>query len=206
MGINFLIIKNKMTDRYQKKYRHYTFQGKNKDEEIVLLLRRHWIRMIVFFLPVIFFLLGIIILWILTPLVIDLTAIDSGKQIFHLILSVLFLFWWLIVFITWVDYYLDVWIITTRRIINIEQIGLFRREVSELRHSRIQDVTTEVKGFFATLLKYGFVYVQTAGTKERFVFKNVPRPVFVRNIIMKLQKKAYLDRQIKEGQILRGKL
>ena len=36
---------------------------------------------------------------------------------------------------------------------------------------KIQDVTSQVQGVIPTLFRYGYVYVQTAGEKERFVFK-----------------------------------
>jgi hypothetical protein len=113
---------------------------------------------------------------------------------------------WLILFVVWIDYYLDVWIVTTKRIVNIEQVGLFNRQISELEHSKIQDVTSEVKGFLPTFFQYGYVYVQTAAEKARFTFKQIPDPVWVRNIIMQLQKYAELQSKRREGEILRGKV
>lgn len=115
------------------------------------------------------------------------------------------MFLWLGLFISWIDYYLDIWIVTDQRIVNIEQIGLFRREVSELEHGKIQDVTSEVKGIIPTLFKFGDIYVQTAGEKERFVFKQIVDPVRVRNIIMQLRKQATFQEKKLEGEILRGK-
>ena len=38
----------------------------------------------------------------------------------------------------------------------------------------MQDITSDVEGFWATLLDYGDVHIQTAGEKERFVFKQIP--------------------------------
>jgi uncharacterized membrane protein YdbT with pleckstrin-like domain len=59
---------------------------------------------------------------------------------------------WIYGFMIWIDYYFDIWIITSERIINIEQKGMFTRKVSELRFQKIQDVTTEVIGFLPTIL------------------------------------------------------
>lgn len=83
----------------------------------------------------------------------------------------------------WVDTYLDVWTITNKRIINREQKGLFNRLVSELELYQIQDVAVEQKGFLATFLNYGYLYIQTAATKERFIFKDIAEPVKISRMI-----------------------
>src|SRR3989338_5121724 len=59
---------------------------------------------------------------------------------------------WNIAFIFWTDYYLDMWILTDKRLIDVEQKGLFAREVSSLRLDRIQDIKMEVSGFIPTLV------------------------------------------------------
>lgn len=41
-------------------------------------------------------------------------------------------------------------------------------------------------GAIPTILKYGDVFVQTAGSKEHFFFHEVPDPDLVRDIIIKL--------------------
>ena len=106
-----------------------------------------------------------------------------------LLTSVYYLFVWIFAFFSFVDYYLDVWIITDKRIIDIEQQGYFSRVISEHRLYQVQDASSEVKGVFATVLKFGTLYVQTAGTKQRFVFEEIPDPDGVRNLIIKLSEK-----------------
>ena len=109
--------------------------------------------------------------------------------------SVYYLYLWLFAFHSFVDYYLDVWIVTNYRIINIEQHGLFARTVSEQELSRIQDVTSELKGFFSTMLDFGTVYIQTAGEKVRFVFKQIPDPYGVSREITKLAEQSRQEHQ-----------
>jgi uncharacterized membrane protein YdbT with pleckstrin-like domain len=84
------------------------------------------------------------------------------------------------------DYYLDTWIVTNERIINIEQKGLFSRIVSELHLNQVQDVTSETHGIVATFLSYGDVHIQTAGARERFNFKQIDNPEKIKQIITKL--------------------
>lgn len=96
----------------------------------------------------------------------------------------------LLAFYIWMDNYLDVWTITTHRIISRLQNGLFNRTVSELELYRVQDVSVEQKGFLPTMLNYGDLYIQTAGATERFVLKNVGDPVKIARIIQRLDEDA----------------
>jgi len=91
--------------------------------------------------------------------------------------------------VIWFDYYLDIWIITTNRIVNVEQKGLFSRQVSELKFHHIQDVSTDVKGFFPTLLNFGDVTVQTAAEQSHFIFRSVGNPYKIKSDIMHHVKK-----------------
>jgi hypothetical protein len=100
--------------------------------------------------------------------------------------SIYYLFMWALFFLSFIDYYLDVWIITNRRIIDMEQNGLFSRTVSEEKIEMVQDITSEVKGFFPTVFSYGNVFIQTAGKLERFHFEQVPHPEAIRDLIIKL--------------------
>ena len=109
-------------------------------------------------------------------------------------------------FLIWIDYYFDVWIVTERRIINIEQKGLFSRVVSELELEKIQDITTDVKGVIPTFLNFGDLHVQTAAEKERFLFRDIPDPYDVKNLIMNLQKKSESEEEEQFGKMLERKI
>jgi hypothetical protein len=191
---------------YQHPYKNYTFKGKRKDEEIILLLRRHWVIFVFKFIPFLFLLLFLIFLRFFLRGSFGVVQVDLDWQVINLIEIFLYIFLWLSIFVVWINYYLDVWIVTDKRIVNIEQIALFQRSVSELEHSKIQDITSEIHGILPTLFRYGYIYIQTAGETQRFVFKQVPNPVKTRNIIMKLQKKAIMREKKKEKAIMEGKM
>ncbi len=183
------ILKNK------RKYRNYEFKDKKRNEDIIMVLRRHWLTFFFQFMPII---ISVVLLVLGHFLIIEFMPemlAGEGENILFFAESLVAMIIWLIAFIFWIDYYFDVWIITDRRIIDIEQLGLFRRNVSELEHSKVQDVTTEIHGILPTLLKYGFVYVQTAGKKTRFIFKQVPRPMMVRKMILNLQQKVIHEKE-----------
>ena len=83
-------------------------------------------------------------------------------------------------------FYLDMWVITNDRIIDVEQLGLFSRTISELDLFRIQDVTTDVHGIFATLFKYGTVTIKTASSNINIVFYDIAHPNKIREELIQL--------------------
>jgi hypothetical protein len=178
------IIKNR------RKYQDYEFKDKKRNEDIIMVLRRHWLTFIIKFMPIIAGIFFIALVHFFVTEYMPEIILGEGKNLLLFFESFMAMFLWLLAFIFWIDYYFDVWIITDSRIIDIEQLGLFKRNVSELEYGKVQDVTTEIHGMLPTLLKYGFVYVQTAGKKTRFIFKQVPNPMIVRSVIIKLQHRA----------------
>ena len=170
----------------------HNLPNKLSGEKIIQVLRRD---IFILFKKVLLFVLLIILPAIIFYAVIvsanpDLLTGEISWPLIMLLSSFYYLFIWLFFFFSFIDYYLDVWIITDERIIDIQQRGFFSRVISEQRLYRIQDVTSEAHGFFTTILKYGNVYIQTAGAKQRFLFQEVPEPEKVRNTIIKLAEKS----------------
>ncbi|MFA7308799.1 MAG: hypothetical protein WC045_01875 [Patescibacteria group bacterium] len=92
---------------------------------------------------------------------------------------------------SWLDYYLDIFVITNRQILDIEQIILFGRKISETNFQQIQDVTSKVKGLINTLLDIGTVFIETAGEKENFSFEDVQHPTFIASTILEIQQQQW---------------
>lgn len=123
--------------------------------------------------------------------------------------SAYYLWVWLFFFSTFVDFYLDAWIVTNDRILNIEQKGLFNRTVSELDLLNIQDITSEVHGVLPFFFGYGNVQIQTAAEQGRFVFEQIPNPEGVRKRLLTLveeeqKKMRSVNRKAEELQDLRS--
>jgi uncharacterized membrane protein YdbT with pleckstrin-like domain len=173
-----------------------------KNEKIIKIIHRHWFDVFQQFLIVGLFIAvlfgGIFILPSVFP--------DTQGGYFSLLLTffetTFAIIIWIYTFLIWIDYYFDVWIITSERVVNIEQRGLFVRQVSELKYNKIQDVTVDVGGFFPTILNYGDVHIQTAGEAERFFFRQVPDPYGIKNLVMDLQKSHENERVNELGQII----
>jgi len=185
-------------------YEEISFPGKREGEIIILFLRRHWF---IFFMRLLFIIVSVAGLVIIYYLFLLLNANFQESEYYNLLLfgeSLVTLFIWNFFFILWLDYYLDAWIVTNERIINIEQRGFFVRNISELKLTKIQDVTSEIIGVIPTLLNYGNICVQTAGEKERFVFYQIPHPNRVKNAIVQLQEKERRTEERELGEMIRG--
>ncbi len=175
------------------------------NERVALFLRRHWIALVPVFaglvlltgFPVILAIVfsDLVSRWLQDPLIGPLVTV---------IASIYFLAIWLFMSVQITDYFLDTWIVTTERIIDIEQHGLFNRTASELDLAAVQDTTAEIHGILQTVLTYGDVYVQTAGEKERFNFRGIDNPEQVKELIAKLVEE---DKQrIRENGEVKGKI
>lgn len=97
---------------------------------------------------------------------------------------------WTFFFIEWTDYYLDIWIITNKRIIDVEQKGFFHREVTSFNYNQIQDITVETHGLLETFLKFGTLHIQTAGHNRNIIIKDAHYPEEARSLILGLQQKS----------------
>ena len=118
---------------------------KKSYERVEHILHRHAIT----FLPMI----ALLLLLLAAPMAIvlitqqaypELLISEISRTFTILMLSVFYLSMVLFFFARFIDFYLDLWVITNDRIVDVEQFGLFSRTVSELDLFRIQDVTTDV--------------------------------------------------------------
>jgi uncharacterized membrane protein YdbT with pleckstrin-like domain len=182
------------------------FPGKHDDEQVILFLRRHWFIFLMRLLLIIFSIIGLVLIYAFFNF---LSSDFSQSDYYNLLLfaeSLGTLFIWNLFFMLWIDFYLDAWIVTDERVINIDQKGFFNRDISELKLTKIQDVTSEISGVIPTLLNYGNIHVQTAGEKERFVFRQIPNPNEVKNMIVRLQEKERREEESEMGKAIRGEL
>lgn len=178
-----------------KDYSRFHFEGQKSDEKILLVLHRFWFDILSQF----FLVLGMFLLFlgsfIYLPIAFSELRSDQARNLFLLLENLFFTLTWIVSFLIWVDYYFDIWIVTDRRIVNIEQKGLFSRRISELELEKVQDITTDVRGVIPTFLNYGDLLVQTAAEQEKFLFRNIPDPYSVKDLIMNLQKKQEMKEE-----------
>lgn len=151
------------------------------DEKVLLITRRHWFTLFVRMLaPVSLFLFSLIALPVFFSFSEVRAVINDAPELIPLAIffsSLWFLFLWIAIFQIWTDYYLDIWTITSKRIVAIDQRGLFNRHISSFRYERLQDIHVEIAGIIPTFLDFGTLKAETAGDSgEKFIFKGIPRP------------------------------
>jgi uncharacterized membrane protein YdbT with pleckstrin-like domain len=176
------------------------FPTQRPGEHVILFLRRHWSVLakqvshvlLLFLIPPVA--LGVIYATIpfdMAPGTVAYVAVIEG-------LSIYYLFTLLAYFHGFIDYHLDIWIVTDQRVISIEQQGLFNRVISELNIGRVQDVTSEMKGKVQTFLHFGQVRIQTAGEEEHFVFEQVPQPDQVARVILQVHDRVAKTQELEK--------
>lgn len=85
---------------------------------------------------------------------------------------------------------MNVFAVTSRRVIDIDQHGFFERNVSEAAHEKIQDVRYSIKGLWATMFQFGTVTVQTAGSSVTIDADGIHHPVDLQRQITDAQQHA----------------
>ncbi len=111
---------------------------------------------------------------------------DFSTPLMRLSLGVWLLITWTGAWGAFTQYFLDIWVLTNTRLVDIDQKQYFSREVSSLLLSRVQDVTINVNGIIPSLLDIGDINVQSAGASvNEFTMKGIPRPSQMRDLILK---------------------
>ena len=146
-------------------------------EEVVLEVRRHWIVIAPFIAGLFVAAFGPLVVYaLIDALPISFETPGWGPGLIGFAYAAWLLLLWVIGYLVWLDHHLDLWIVTNERLIDVEQKGIFRREVSSLRLERVQDITAEVDGVIATFLKFGDLKVQNAGDTPEFTITNIADP------------------------------
>ncbi len=159
-------------------------------ERVVQVVRKHWFVLLremlgvgfVFLLP--FILYGFVEAY---------GFITLSSRVLGFLGLAWFIVCWMKAYGYFTDYYLDLWTLTDRRIVAIDQRGFFNRATSSLRLERIQDITVEIKGVIETVLDFGTMRVQTAGEEPDFVIRGIPHPKQFKELII-----AHYDPKIEQ--------
>jgi len=161
------------------------FETKNDDEKIILMLRQHpivnlkwiFITTLLLFGPSLLTKFGV------------LTLLPSGFQ------AVLALIWYLVTFTYaiegFLNWYFNVYFITTERIVDVDFFNLIDKRVSDAEIEKIQDVSYTTMGVFGAAFNYGDVVIQTASEVPEFDFLSVPNPDKVVKILDDLREKTH---------------
>ena len=177
--LNEPVSKNSM-HAFVAKPEKIAFASQSKDEQIILLLRKHPVTQIK---------------WILTALLLTLVpALINSLGVFSL-LPPNYEFaanvgWYLLItgfvvesFLSW---FFNVYIITDERIIDVDFLSLIYRNISSAKIDNIEDVTATTGGALRAIFNFGSVKIQTAAAETEFEFEDVPQPNKVTKLLNEL--------------------
>jgi len=156
------------------------FETQEKEEKIILLLRRHWVTNIGWFLMA--------VLMIYVPFILKIVPLlDFLPSRFRLVLVMM---WYLItlafIFEEFLIWFFNVYLVTDERIIDVDFISLAYRRITDAQIEKIQDITYQTGGLLKSIFDYGDIYIQTAAEKQRIDFESVPSPDKVVKVLNQL--------------------
>ncbi len=126
----------------------YTFPDQKEGEKVIRILRKHpatlllpIIKTLIFLVPSAYILTKFNIpILVVLAFVIFTAALSYGLY-------------------KWVNWYGEIYMITTERVIAIFQKGIFNRKVAEVSLNKISDITFEINGVLATAFGFGTVRI-----------------------------------------------
>jgi hypothetical protein len=162
------------------------FDGQDNEEKILLFLRQHvivnlkWVLItaaLLFSVPLFNFLLGLGGT--------TLSELVPAKYYFVLrFFLALFTFGYF--FENFLNWYFNSYIVTNKRVVDIDFYGIIHRRFSEAPLRNIEDITNSISGFGPVIFHYGDVSIQTAAEAREITFENVPDPDRVQDIVSDL--------------------
>jgi len=154
------------------------FANQQKDEEVLLFLRRHFITNT--------FWIIITILLSLLPIIGILLGFNFISSTTTTIFFYLILYYMVVLtfaFVQFLSWYYNISLVTTKRIVDIDFYGLLYKNVAATAIDKIEDISYTQVGALRSFFDYGDVDIQTAGTISHFDFTAVPHPQKVVQII-----------------------
>jgi hypothetical protein len=158
-------------------------------EKIVHQMRKNWFIFVAGLLP--YAILAVLpfalpnLLSIVPPSAASLPTLSLTSPTGRTIIGIWLLLVWTGAWGAFTRYYLNVWILTNERIVEIKQRTYFSRRVSSVLLNRVQDVTTHIVGIVPSLLDMGTIIVQSAGATNEFRMRGIPEPERVRDLILR---------------------
>jgi hypothetical protein len=154
-------------------------------EKVDIVLRRHWIA---FAFLAIYGLGGIIFT------IMFLVILGSSASII-LMLIAFWMYYSLFLYVNWLNYELDVFILTNNRIVCVEQKTFLNRAVWETTLDKVQEVSIETKGLLANLFDFGTLRIMTSGSSPSFDMTYSPNPMtssrYINNLVDRYRDTLY---------------
>ena len=175
-----------LTNAFMRRPKKMYFEGEDGDEEILYVLRRAFITNWKWIVNGTFIFLA--------PTIFNLMFLSINKNYPGIIkpsfLIIVNSFWYIFsvgfVFERFLNWFFNVYIITNKRVVDMDFNHLLHRNISEAPLRNIEDITYTTKGAFQTIFNLGHISIQTAAEQRELEFEHVPNPAKVQDILSDL--------------------
>lgn len=160
-----------------------SFAEQASDEKILLFLRRHFITNLLWILITILLLFIPVLFFTFRSELQLLGTIDLPWRFIVIFIIFYYILVFAYAFINFLSWFYNVFIVTQKRIVDIDYSNIIIHNVAFTKLSHVQDVNYSQVGFIRSLFNYGDVFAQTAGTEPNFDAHSVPQPRRAAHII-----------------------
>jgi len=159
----------------QYDYKHNPLAVMQSGEQTVCEIKRHPFGLFSMYASMGFGLLALAVVIIIAPHYIS--ALTGNTQMLLLLAYLIVVAATLLfAYIATTIYKNNRWILTTDSLTQVTQIGLFRKQVSQLSLANLEDVTAQQDGVIQSMFNFGTLHAETAGERSKFVFPFCPDP------------------------------
>lgn len=156
-----------------------------EDEQVLLVVHKHWASLLgetaLTIVPGLV-ILGILLLFRGLPL----TLVDASvHSIITLLLPFCFLTLWTILAVQWTNYYLDMFVVTDRRIFYTTQMNFTERTTTQWNIHDVQHVSVRFSGLFESFFNYGSIRIEGGEEGDTAYIGGIPDPEYVAAVILK---------------------
>lgn len=197
----------------RRRYPRFRWLKLEEGEFIIKVLRRHWFSLVDrIFLPATLLLL-LLFLGLLFLLVREASIALTIAGVLLLMGSIVPL---ISIGYHWIDWINDTYVVTNRRVAHRERVGalLTQESFSAAPLRAIQNIQVIQTGLVGRLLRFGDLIVETAGAAGQVIFRDIPDPWTVQNVIFeqrarvlaleRLQTREEIRRAIRRHFLLEG--
>ncbi|HSX39716.1 MAG TPA: PH domain-containing protein [Candidatus Saccharimonadales bacterium] len=161
------------------------YDGQDSDEQVLYVLRKsfitnvHWI-----FASLV--LLGITLVAHQTFSMLNLPSVALEGRLQMIFFAFWYLFTFGFIFQNFINWYFNVYLVTSKKIIDMDFYTLTYKKISECPLRNVEDVTSKVQGLGGVIFNIGDVLIQTAAEQGEFNFESIDNPSRIRDAVSDL--------------------
>ncbi len=158
----------------------FHFKGQQPGERVALVLRQHPFVLVEHALKVVGLLLLAVFSFTFAHVASIMVWLGAAFIIAAIIIGIR----------SWYGWWNTMLLLTNERVLFVEQKGFANRKMSEALLDHIQFVTNQIQGVIHTMFNFGDVKVQTAGSQESLLLRQLYDPYEIQQNITKLQREV----------------